>query len=85
MNKMCNFCGNKTFKEVKVQYICKHDGQFMIVNDVPCEQCEYCGEQYFKSNVLKKIENDFVKVHSNRKKVKEEIRVPVEQFACETE
>ncbi len=80
MNKTCNFCGNKTFKEVTVQYVYKHDGQFMIVNDVPCEQCEYCGEQYFKSKVLKKIENDFVKVHSNRKKVKEEIRVPVEQF-----
>ena len=80
MNKVCNFCGNKNSKEVKVQYIYKHDGQFMIVNDVPCEQCEYCGEQYFKAEVLKKIEEDFNQVYSNRKKADQEIRIPVEQF-----
>jgi len=56
MNKVCNFCGNKNFRIKKVQYIYRHDGKFLIVNDVPCEECEYCGEQYFKSDVLKKIE-----------------------------
>lgn len=80
MSKVCNFCGNKNFREEKVQYIYKHDGQFMVVNDVPCEQCEYCGEQYFKAEVLKKIEDDFKQVYSNRKKADREIRVPVEQF-----
>ena len=66
---------------MKVQYIYKHNGQLMIVNDVPCEQCEYCGEQYFKAEVLKKIEDDFNQVYTNRKKADQEIRVPVEQFA----
>lgn len=80
MKKKCNFCGNKNFKEMKVQYIYRHDGQFLIVNDVPCEQCEYCGEQYFKVEVLKRIEEDFNQVYSNRRKAEKEIRVPVEKF-----
>ena len=79
--KVCNFCGNKNSRDTKVQYIYRHDGQFLIVNDVPCEQCEYCGEQYFKAEVLKKIEDDFNQVYTNHKKAEKEIRVPVEQFA----
>jgi len=81
MKKICNFCGNKNFKGVRVQYIYRHDGRFMIVDNVPCEQCEYCGEQYFSSDVLKKIENDFDAVHSHRRKASKEVMVPVEQFA----
>jgi len=81
MKKVCNFCGNKNFKTRNTQYIYKHGGRLFIVNDVPCEECEFCGEQYFKSSVLKKIENDFQRIQSSRKKPKQEIRVPVENFA----
>lgn len=44
MSKVCQFCGNKNFSEQKVQYTYKHDDKFLIVDDVPCEQCQYCGE-----------------------------------------
>jgi YgiT-type zinc finger domain-containing protein len=54
MKRTCNFCGNKNFREKLVQYIYKHDGHFLIVNNVPCEECEYCGERYFKAEALKK-------------------------------
>ncbi len=39
---------------MSVQYIYKQNNQFMIIDNEPCEQCEYCGEQYFKASVLKK-------------------------------
>jgi YgiT-type zinc finger domain-containing protein len=81
MSKVCSFCGNKNFKIKKVQYIYKHDDKFLIVNDVPCEECEYCGEQYFKADVLKKIEKDFMEIYSVGKKSKNLIQVPVEEFA----
>jgi YgiT-type zinc finger domain-containing protein len=81
VNKTCNFCGNKNFRETCTQYIYKHDGKMLIVEDVPCEQCEYCGEQYFKGEVLRKIEKDFVDVHAHRRKAWAEMTVPVEQFA----
>jgi hypothetical protein len=47
---------------------------------VPCEECEYCGEQYFKASNLKKIEMLFLAIRSGSKKSKEKIEVPVEVF-----
>ncbi len=81
MSKLCHFCGNRNFKNSKVQYIYRHNDRFLIVNDVPCVQCEYCGEQYFKGDVLKKIEKEFNEIYSLGKEVKKEIPVPVEQYA----
>ena len=81
MSNICNFCGNKNFKIKKVQYIYRHDGKFLIVNDVPCEECEYCGEQYFKADVLKKIEKDFMEIHFIGRKPKQLIQIPIEEFA----
>lgn len=80
MRKVCNFCGNKNFTEKKVQYIYKHNGDYLFVNSVPCEECDYCGEQYYKSGVLKKIEQNFIKIYSAKKKVKKQVKVPVEEY-----
>ncbi len=81
MSKVCSVCGNTNFRTKKVQYIYRHNNQFLIVNDVPCEECEYCGEQYFKAGVLKKIEKDFMEIYLAGKKSKQLIEVPVEAFA----
>ena len=78
--KKCNFCGNKNIKNTLGEYTYKHDGMYMIFNNVPSEQCEFCGEKYYESKVLKKIENEFNAV-MNGKKVSKEIRVPVEDFS----
>ncbi|MFQ5753536.1 MAG: YgiT-type zinc finger protein [bacterium] len=80
MSQKCNFCGNKKFRKTDVQYLYKHDGKFLFVNNVPCEECEYCGEQYFEAKVLKKIENYFKEIYDLGKKAKMEIQVPVEEF-----
>ena len=63
-----------------MQYIYKDNDRFLVVNNVPCEECEYCGEQYFKAEVLKKIEKDFDEIYRSGKKAKREVRVPVEEF-----
>ncbi len=81
MNKTCSFCGNKNVLDTRTQYIYKHRGKMLIVQDVPCEQCEYCGEQYFQAEVLRKIEQDFQDVYAHRRKARSEMTVPVEQFA----
>lgn len=80
MKRTCNFCGNKNFREKLVQYVYKHDGQFLIVNNVPCEECEYCGEQYFEAEALKKIEKDFMDIYFSKKKTRRKINVPIEEF-----
>lgn len=81
MNKICNFCGNKHVRETDTQYIYRHDGKMLIVNDVPCEECEYCGEQYFKAEVLKQIEDDFNQVYAGRKVPLQRLLIPMESFA----
>lgn len=80
--KICGFCGNKNLRTVNTQYIYKHSGSFMFVNNVPCVECEFCGEQYFHASVLKKIETDYRRISGKKKKVRKSIRVPVEEFAA---
>ena len=52
-----------------------------MVNNVPCEECEYCGKQYFKAEVLKKTEKNFNDIYFSDKKPKKEVKLPVEEFA----
>lgn len=79
--KTCQFCGNKNFKRSAVQYTYRRDDKYIIIDEVPCEQCEYCGEQYFEANVLKKIEAEFDAIHTKGKKAKREVVIPVESYS----
>ena len=81
MNKKCNFCGREEYLNSKVQYIYNRNGKFMIVNNVPCEQCTNCGERYYTIDVLKTIEHDFESIYSSKREIKNEILIPVEEFA----
>lgn len=76
----CLFCGHTHAAAKTTQYIYRHNGEFLVVNKVPCEECEFCGEQYFDAAVLKQIEQDFQDIHSGRRKA-DHLSVPVEQFA----
>ncbi|MBI5183724.1 MAG: YgiT-type zinc finger domain-containing protein, partial [Nitrospinae bacterium] len=40
-----------------------------------------CGEQYFKAEALRKIEEDFNAIYVSGKRVKKETAVPIEEFA----
>lgn len=44
------------------------------------EECEYCGEQYFKAQALKRIEADFNRIYYSGKKPTRAIQVPMEEF-----
>jgi len=77
---ICHFCGNKNFEDTKVQYTYKRDNKYIIVDEVPCEQCEFCGEQYFEASVLKNIEEEFNAVHLKGKIIKNKVIIPVEMY-----
>lgn len=81
MKKICSFCGNRNFKKQDVTYIYRHDEKFLLVDNVPCEECEYCGEQYFQASVLKKIECDFNQIYISGKRAGKTISLPVEEFS----
>jgi YgiT-type zinc finger domain-containing protein len=80
MKKKCSFCGNTNFKNKSVQYIYKQNERFLLVNNVPCEACEYCGEQYYEAIVLKKIEKDFNEIYFSGRTTERQITVPVEEY-----
>ena len=52
---MCIFCGG-SLKQSKTDYIEKNDNHVILIKDVPCEECEQCGETYFNNNIVKAIE-----------------------------
>ncbi len=80
MVKQCPFCGNKHLTATATQYIYQHDDRFLVVNSVPCLECDYCGEQYFGADVLKKIEQEFSALENSRKVPQRTIEVPMEDF-----
>jgi YgiT-type zinc finger domain-containing protein len=82
MTKKCNFCGNKNFEEKLVEYIYRKENKLLLVKNVPAEVCEYCGEQYFKAGILKKIETDFNEIHYSGKKANGLLKVPVEDYTA---
>ena len=77
---ICHFCGNKNLKPNLVQYTYKKDGKYIIIDDVPCQQCEYCGEQYFEASVLKNIEFEYEAIHSKGKNIKKKLIIPIESY-----
>jgi len=80
MHTRCVFCGHKYLQPVQTQYIYRHNGKFLIVNDVPCLQCAYCGEQYFEGHVLRNIEKRFNDIYVHGRKASQEMQIPVEHF-----
>ena len=80
MNTRCIFCVHKNLQDSQKQYIYGHNDKFLIVNDLPCLQCTYCGEQYSKRYVLKNIEKKFNEIHLHGHKASQEIHIPVEHF-----
>lgn len=43
--------GHKNIKTTEI-YIYRHSEQMLLVKNVPCEQCTYCGERYFESKIF---------------------------------
>lgn len=64
--KHCSFCGNKHIRTLLTEYTYKHNGNYMIFNNVPSFRCEYCGEKYYESKVLKQIEREFIAVQNGK-------------------
>ena len=80
MKTRCAFYGHKGLQPRQTQYIYRHKDQFLIVDDMPCLQYEYCGEQYFEGLVLRDIEKRFNELHVHGQKASKEVQIPVEYF-----
>ncbi len=82
MSETCNFCGHAYLRATRTRYIHQEGDDILIVDDVPCIECEYCGEQYFAIDTLKNIEVDHRAVSAQRKQPKRTLTVAVEEYGA---
>lgn len=81
MKETCSFCGNEDSKSKKVDYIYRKNGKMMVVSEVPCRECTYCGERYYAAEVLLRIESDFEAIQDGSRRVERHMTIPVEDFS----
>lgn len=53
---MCMFCKCNTMKSGLTTHVVVWNGNVIVVKNVPCEECEQCGEKYFSDEVAIRLE-----------------------------
>lgn len=53
---MCFYCNCKTTKQGLKTHVVTLENCVIVIKNVPCEECEQCGEKYFSDEVMKKLE-----------------------------
>ena len=53
---MCMFCKNKTYIESTTTHVVNYHNSVIIIKNVPCLECEQCGEKYYTDDVAEKLE-----------------------------
>jgi YgiT-type zinc finger domain-containing protein len=80
MIEQCAFCGNKNLTDKTTRYLHRQGEALLFVEHVPCVECEFCGEQYFDIQILKKIETDHLEIAEHRRQPLRYLQVAVEDF-----
>ena len=53
----CFFCKSKEMVEAKTTEVFEYGGNLIIVRNIPCLECEQCGEKYLIDSVMEQLEN----------------------------
>ena len=62
---MCMFCKCDTVKQSTTTHVVNYSGSVIVIKNVPCEECEQCGEIFYTDEVaasMEKIVNDTKKL-----------------------
>ena len=62
---MCMLCKCDTVKQSLTTHVVNYNGSIIVIKNVPCEECEQCGEIFYTDEVaehLEKIVNDAKKL-----------------------
>ncbi len=54
---MCMYCKCKTITSSFTTHVVNYKNCIIIIKNVPCEECEQCGEKYYSNEVAKQLEN----------------------------
>ena len=53
---MCMFCKCDSVKTSFTTHVVNYNGAVIVIKNVPCEECEQCGEKCYLDEVAEKIE-----------------------------
>lgn len=53
---MCMYCKCKTLTPSTTTHVVNYHGSIIVIKNVPCEECEQCGEKYYTDEVAARIE-----------------------------
>ena len=53
---MCMYCKCKTIISSLTTHVVNYKNCIIIIKNVPCEECEQCGEKYYSDEVAMKLE-----------------------------
>ena len=65
------FCKNKTILEATTTHVVNYKNSIIIIKNVPCLECEQCGEKFYTDEVAEKLE----RIVDLSKKLMQEISV----------
>ncbi len=53
---MCMLCKCNTVKQSTTTHVVNYKGSIIVIKNVPCEECEQCGEIFYTDEVAEKLE-----------------------------
>ena len=68
---MCMFCKCDTVTQSLTTHVVNYNGAIIVIKNVPCEECEQCGEKFYTDGVAEKLE----KMVNTAKQMMQEIAV----------
>ena len=53
---MCMFCKCDTVKQRTTTHVVNYKNSIIVIKNIPCEECEQCGEKYYTDEVVEQLE-----------------------------
>ncbi len=53
---MCMFCKCKETIPSRTTHVVNYNNCIIVIKNVPCEECVQCGEKFYSSAVVKKLD-----------------------------
>ena len=53
---MCKLCKCDTVKQSTTTHVVNYKNSIIVIKNIPCEECEQCGEKYYTDEVVEQLE-----------------------------
>lgn len=68
---MCKYCKSGNYVESTTTHVVDYKNHLIIVRNVPCMECDQCGDVYFSMEIARRLEE----IVNEAKKLAQEISI----------